>query len=292
MNRRARMLEALGVSNEWRLRGVEPVEPAAVAVVEAEAADMGPVAGTVELAVADALAPRIEAPPVAVAEVVPVAAPAAAAVATVAEVPIEPIEPIDPVAPRAQRIAAFDWAQLEAAVSGCTACKLCERRTQTVFGVGDRQADWMLIGEAPGEQEDRQGEPFVGQAGKLLDSMLRAIGLSRETGVFIANVLKCRPPGNRDPEPDEVAMCDPYLKRQIALIKPRVIIVLGRFAAQSLLQTQTPVGKLRGKVHEVDGVPVVVTYHPAYLLRTLTDKARAWEDLCLARKVYTERGGA
>ncbi|MHA6878860.1 uracil-DNA glycosylase [Ralstonia pseudosolanacearum] len=290
MNRRARMLEALGVSNEWRLRGVEPVEPA-------EAADMAPVAGTVELAVADAPAPRIEAPPVAVAEVVPVAAPAAvavaaAAVATVAEVPIEPIEPIDPVAPRAQRIAAFDWAQLEAAVSGCTACKLCERRTQTVFGVGDRQADWMLIGEAPGEQEDRQGEPFVGQAGKLLDSMLRAIGLSRETGVFIANVLKCRPPGNRDPEPDEVAMCDPYLKRQIALIKPRVIIVLGRFAAQSLLQTQTPVGKLRGKVHEVDGVPVVVTYHPAYLLRTLTDKARAWEDLCLARKVYTERGGA
>lgn len=287
MNRRARMLEALGVSNEWRLRGVEPVEPAAAAVVEAEAADMAPVAGTVELAVADALAPRIEASLVAVAEVVPVAVPAAAAaVATVAD------DPIDLVAPRAQRIAAFDWAQLEAAVSGCTACKLCERRTQTVFGVGDRQADWMLIGEAPGEQEDRQGEPFVGQAGKLLDSMLRAIGLSRETGVFIANVLKCRPPGNRDPEPDEVAMCDPYLKRQIALIKPRVIIVLGRFAAQSLLQTQTPVGKLRGKVHEVDGVPVVVTYHPAYLLRTLTDKARAWEDLCLARKIYTGRGGA
>ncbi|MFV8631582.1 uracil-DNA glycosylase [Ralstonia pseudosolanacearum] len=288
MNRRARMLEALGVSNEWRLRGVEP---AAVAVVEAEAADMVPIAGAVEAAVADAPAPRIEASPVVVAEVVPVAAPAAAAAATVADVPTDSTDSTDPVAPRAQRIAAFDWAQLEAAVSGCTACKLCERRTQTVFGVGDRQADWMLIGEAPGEQEDRQGEPFVGQAGKLLDSMLRAIGLSRETGVFIANVLKCRPPGNRDPEPDEVAMCDPYLKRQIALIKPRVIVVLGRFAAQSLLQTQTPVGKLRGKVHEVDGVPVVVTYHPAYLLRTLTDKARAWEDLCLARKVYTERGG-
>ncbi|MET2469825.1 uracil-DNA glycosylase [Ralstonia pseudosolanacearum] len=286
MNRRARMLEALGVSNEWRLRGVEP---AAVAVVQAEAADMVPIAGAVEAAVADAPAPRIEASPVVVAEVVPVAAPAAAAAAaTVADVPTDST---DPVAPRTQRIAAFDWAQLEAAVSGCTACKLCERRTQTVFGVGDRQADWMLIGEAPGEQEDRQGEPFVGQAGKLLDSMLRAIGLSRETGVFIANVLKCRPPGNRDPEPDEVAMCDPYLKRQIALIKPRVIVVLGRFAAQSLLQTQTPVGKLRGKVHEVDGVPVVVTYHPAYLLRTLTDKARAWEDLCLARKVYAERGG-
>ncbi|CEJ19293.1 uracil-DNA glycosylase [Ralstonia solanacearum] len=277
MNRRARMLEALGVSNEWRLRGVEP--PAAPAI-EAE---------RVEVAVADEPAPFIIEPPVIEPRVVvseaepPPMAPPAAPVADI---------PVAPELPRAQRIAAFDWAQLEAAVSGCTACKLCERRTQTVFGVGDRQADWMLIGEAPGEQEDRQGEPFVGQAGKLLDSMLRAVGLSRETGVFIANVLKCRPPGNRDPEPDEVAMCDPYLKRQIALVKPRVIIVLGRFPAQSLLQTQTPVGKLRGRVHEVDGVPVVVTYHPAYLLRTLTDKARAWEDLCLARKVYAERGGA
>ncbi len=279
MNRRARMLEALGVSNEWKLRGVEP--PAAPAI-EAEMAEM------VEVAVADEPAPFIIEPSVVepravVSEAQPPMALAAAPVADIS---------VAPELPRAQRIAAFDWAQLEAAVSGCTACKLCERRTQTVFGVGDRQAEWMLIGEAPGEQEDRQGEPFVGQAGKLLDSMLRAVGLSRETGVFIANVLKCRPPGNRDPEPDEVAMCDPYLKRQIALVKPRVIIVLGRFAAQSLLQTQTPVGKLRGKVHEVDGVPVVVTYHPAYLLRTLTDKARAWEDLCLARKVYTERGGA
>ncbi|MCL9850686.1 uracil-DNA glycosylase family protein [Ralstonia solanacearum P673] len=280
MNRRARMLEALGVSNEWRLRGVEP--PAAPAI-EAEM-----VAERVEVAVADEPAPLVIEPPVIEPRVVvseaepPPMAPPAAPVADI---------PVAPELPRAQRIAAFDWAQLEAAVSGCTACKLCERRTQTVFGVGDRQADWMLIGEAPGEQEDRQGEPFVGQAGKLLDSMLRAVGLSRETGVFIANVLKCRPPGNRDPEPDEVAMCDPYLKRQIALVKPCVIIVLGRFAAQSLLQTQTPVGKLRGRVHEVDGVPVVVTYHPAYLLRTLTDKARAWEDLCLARKVYAERGG-
>jgi len=273
------MLEALGVSNEWKLRGVEP--PAAPAI-EAERVER------VEVAVADEPAPFIIEPPVIepraiVSEAPPPMAPAAAPMADIS---------VAPELPRAQRIAAFDWAQLEAAVSGCTACKLCERRTQTVFGVGDRQAEWMLIGEAPGEQEDRQGEPFVGQAGKLLDSMLRAVGLSRETGVFIANVLKCRPPGNRDPEPDEVAMCDPYLKRQIALVKPRVIIVLGRFAAQSLLQTQTPVGKLRGKVHEVDGVPVVVTYHPAYLLRTLTDKARAWEDLCLARKVYTERGGA
>ncbi|CAJ0781224.1 hypothetical protein LMG7141_01120 [Ralstonia condita] len=263
MNRRSRLLEALGVSTEWTLRGAAPIEAAPAEVAIAEPAAVAPAAVAREPAVANA----------------------EPGVARVAD------GSADAVSPRAEQIAAFDWAQLEAAVSGCTACKLCERRTQTVFGVGDRQAEWMLIGEAPGEQEDKQGEPFVGQAGKLLDSMLRAIGLSRETGVFIANVLKCRPPGNRDPEPDEVAMCDPYLKRQIALVKPRVIVVLGRFAAQSLLQTQTPVGKLRGKVHEVEGVPVVVTYHPAYLLRTLTDKSRAWEDLCLARKVYAEQGG-
>jgi len=264
MNRRSRMLEALGVSTEWTLRGVEP------AALE-----------TLELAVAEPVAVEVDA-----ATAVIAAEPVIAQVeAPVAEAPS------DTAAPRAQRIAAFDWAQLEAAVSNCTSCKLCERRTNTVFGVGDRQAEWMLIGEAPGENEDKQGEPFVGQAGKLLDSMLRAVGLSREKGVFIANVLKCRPPGNRDPEPDEAAMCDPYLKRQIALVKPRIIVVLGRIAAQNLLQTQTPVSKLRGKVHEVEGLPVVVTYHPAYLLRTLTDKARAWEDLCLARKVYAERGG-
>ncbi|CAJ0783091.1 MULTISPECIES: uracil-DNA glycosylase [Ralstonia] len=266
MNRRSRMLEALGVSTEWTLRGAEP---AALEAVEAA-----------EVAVNEPVAVEVEAASFVAAE------PAAARV----EPPVMEA-PSDSAASRAQRIAAFDWAQLEAAVSNCTSCKLCERRTNTVFGVGDRQAEWMLIGEAPGEQEDKQGEPFVGQAGKLLDSMLRSIGLSREKGVFIANVLKCRPPGNRDPEPDEAAMCDPYLKRQIALVKPRIIVVLGRIAAQNLLQTQTAVGKLRGKVHEVEGVPVVVTYHPAYLLRTLTDKARAWEDLCLARKIYAERGG-
>ncbi|NWK45647.1 uracil-DNA glycosylase [Ralstonia pickettii] len=264
MNRRSRMLEALGVSTEWTLRGAAPVGLRAVE--------------TIEVAVAEPVTVEAEAPAL-------VAAAAAQFEPAVTDVQS------DMAAPRAQRIAAFDWAQLEAAVSNCTSCKLCERRTNTVFGVGDREAEWMLIGEAPGEQEDKQGEPFVGQAGKLLDSMLRSIGLSREKGVFIANVLKCRPPGNRDPEPDEAAMCDPYLKRQIALIKPRIIVVLGRIAAQNLLQTQTPVGKLRGRVHEVEGVPVVVTYHPAYLLRTLTDKARAWEDLCLARKIYAERGG-
>jgi DNA polymerase len=159
-----------------------------------------------------------------------------------------------------------------------------------VFGVGHPQAQWMIVGEAPGEQEDRQGEPFVGPAGQLLDNMLRAIGLTRgEAGparqVFIANTLKCRPPKNRNPEPAETAQCAPFLERQIALVRPRIILAMGRFAAQALLASDEPLGRLRGRVHQYRGVPVVVTYHPAYLLRTPTDKARAWEDLCLAASV-------
>ena len=154
------------------------------------------------------------------------------------------------------------------------------------FGVGDRDADWMLIGEAPGENEDKQGEPFVGQAGKLLDSMLHAVALSREDNVFIANVIKCRPPGNRNPELDEVARCEPYLKRQVELVKPKLIVALGRFAAQSLLKTEASIASLRGRVHDYQGVPVIVTYHPAYLLRSLPDKAKAWADLCLAQATY------
>ena len=174
------------------------------------------------------------------------------------------------------------WPELRDAVASCQACKLCSGRTQTVFGVGDHQADWLLVGEAPGEHEDRQGEPFVGQAGKLLDNMLRAIGLDRQHKVYIANVLKCRPPGNRNPELEEVAQCEPFLKRQVELLRPRIILAMGKFAVQSLLQTGEPIGKLRGRLHQYHGVPVVVTYHPAYLLRNLPDKAKAWADLCLA----------
>ncbi|WP_353193367.1 uracil-DNA glycosylase family protein [Pandoraea pnomenusa] len=180
----------------------------------------------------------------------------------------------------------LDWEALTERVAGCRLCGLCEKRTQTVFGVGDREADWLLVGEAPGQQEDLQGEPFVGQAGKLLDNMLRAVTLKRGENVYIANVLKCRPPNNRDPEADEVASCEPYLKRQVALLKPRVIVVMGRFAAQSILRTQASIASLRGRVHEYEGVPVVVTYHPAYLLRSLPDKAKAWTDWCLARATY------
>jgi uracil-DNA glycosylase family 4 len=186
----------------------------------------------------------------------------------------------------------LDWDALAERVAACERCRLCEKRTNTVFGVGDRNADWMLIGEAPGENEDRQGEPFVGQAGKLLDNMLHSLTLARDTNVYIANVIKCRPPGNRNPEPDEVARCEPYLQRQVALVKPKLIIALGRFAAQSLLKTDASISSLRGRVHEYEGVPVIVTYHPAYLLRSLPDKAKAWTDLCLARDTWLKAGGA
>jgi DNA polymerase len=178
------------------------------------------------------------------------------------------------------------WEQLADAVAHCTACRLHQTRTQGVLGVGDRNADWLIIGEAPGADEDAQGEPFVGQAGKLLDAMLAAINLQRGNNVYITNVLKSRPPGNRDPEPDEVAACRPYLLAQIELIQPKLILALGRIAAQSLLDTDEAVGRLRGQVHQFQNVPLVVTYHPAYLLRKLPDKARAWEDLCLARRTY------
>ncbi|HDR9134696.1 TPA: uracil-DNA glycosylase, partial [Burkholderia vietnamiensis] len=159
--------------------------------------------------------------------------------------PLPPAEMRADVAP----VATLDWDALAARVAGCTSCRLCEKRTQTVFGVGDREADWMLIGEAPGENEDKQGEPFVGQAGKLLDNMLQSLTLARGTNVYIANVIKCRPPGNRNPEPDEVARCEPYLQRQVALVKPKLIVALGRFAAQTLLKTDASIASLRGRVH-------------------------------------------
>jgi DNA polymerase len=176
------------------------------------------------------------------------------------------------------------WIALKQAVPACTACGLHKSRTQTVFGVGDENADWLLIGEAPGAEEDRLGDPFVGQAGKLLDNMLGAIGLKRGENVYIANVLKCRPPGNRNPEPEEVAKCTPFLKQQIGLIQPKLIIAMGRFAAQTLLSSDASIASMRGRLYRYEGVPLIVTYHPAYLLRTLPDKAKAWEDLVFAKK--------
>ena len=183
-----------------------------------------------------------------------------------------------------------DWETLQREVSECRLCPLHEGRTQTVFGVGDVNADWMLIGEAPGAEEDRRGEPFVGRAGKLLDSMLKALGLDRQQ-VFIANILKCRPPNNRDPRPEEILACGNYLDQQINTVKPRLILALGRVAAQNLLKTETPIGKMRGKrFHYGDPpVPVVVTYHPAYLLRSPREKRKSWQDLQLAMNIFSEK---
>lgn len=179
-------------------------------------------------------------------------------------------------------VANMDWSTLRIAVENCTRCDLASSRTQTVFGIGNPDAQWMVIGEGPGAEEDKVGEPFVGRAGRLLDNMLRAIGKQRDS-VFIANVIKCRPPGNRDPKPEEVTACAGYLERQIKLVNPGLILALGRFAAQTLLKVDTPVGQLRGRVHHYGKIPLVVTYHPAYLLRSPERKAHAWDDLCLAR---------
>jgi len=220
------------------------------------------------------------------------AAPEPAARAPASAPAPEPEATVDRVA----QIGAMAWEELEAAVAACTACGLCQSRTHTVFGVGQREAPWMFIGEAPGAEEDARGEPFVGQAGRLLDNMLASIGRSRRVDadhpVFIANVLKCRPPGNRNPQPEEVAACEPFLLRQIELVRPRLLLVMGRFAAQSVLHTDAPISALRGRVHRlrVSGreVPAIVTYHPAYLLRNLADKAKAWADLCLALDVEAE----
>lgn len=244
------------------------------------------------LPVPPAAAPVQEAEAVAA---VPAPTPAPAARPAAAPPPPTPV----PIAGRrATGVEAMDWPALREAVVACTACKLCSSRRQAVFGVGSTKAQWMVVGEAPGEQEDIQGEPFVGKSGQLLDNMLRAIGLTRSDAgadpakqVYIANTLKCRPPGNRNPQPEELAQCEPFLLRQVELLQPKIILAMGRFAVQSLLRSEEPVGRLRGRVHRYHGVPLVVTYHPAYLLRNLDDKARAWDDLCLALEV-AERAAA
>lgn len=216
-----------------------------------------------------------------------------------------PAQPDSIGSSRAEGIAHMGWGQLQAAVQDCQACGLCQSRKNTVFGIGappapeappnnpTPQADWLIVGEAPGENEDLQGEPFVGQAGKLLDNMLAAMkvgqagkSLSRTHNVYIANVLKCRPPANRNPSPEEVAQCEPYLLRQIELLQPKLILAMGRFAITTLTGSADPVGKLRGRIHRAASpritAPIIVTYHPAYLLRNLPDKAKAWADLVLA----------
>ncbi len=214
------------------------------------------------------------------------AAPAAAAAPV--PVPVAPAAALPDPAPPADPGSEARWHALREEVLRCTRCALHKTRTQGVFGVGPHQCDWLVIGEAPGAEEDRRGEPFVGAAGQLLDAMLKAIGLDRHSNVYIANVLKSRPPGNRDPKPEEVAACLPFLNRQVELLQPKIMLAVGRIAAQNLLGTEEPLGRLRGRVHRFGATPLVVTYHPAYLLRTPADKRKAWEDLKFARSVYQQ----
>lgn len=219
-------------------------------------------------------------------------APAAPAAAPASRAAGEPLvrhaQPPGAGEDRRARIMDMAWPELKACVAACAACPLHRTRTRTVFGVGDENADWLFVGEGPGAEEDAQGEPFVGQAGKLLDNMLSAIRLARGHNVYIANVVKCRPPGNRNPAPEEALACEPHLQRQIELIRPKLIIALGRVAAVNLLAREASIASLRGKVHQYRGIPLIVTYHPAYLLRTLPDKAKAWVDLRFA--VETMKG--
>ncbi|MEX3582589.1 MAG: uracil-DNA glycosylase family protein [Burkholderia sp.] len=269
----------------------EPVRPmpgtrlsdAAAPDMVARATDAAPVAR------GESLAPDLKA---AAAEAPPFDDPSWFDLAPAPDVPPPGLVPVPSAQPAAagSSVADLGWDGLEARVAECQRCRLCEKRIQTVFGVGDREADWMLVGEAPGENEDKQGEPFVGQAGKLLDSILHALSLERNN-VYIANVIKCRPPGNRNPQPDEVARCEPYLQRQVALVKPKLIVALGRFAAQTLLKSGGSIASMRGRVHQYEGVPVIVSYHPAYLLRRLPDKSKAWTDLCLARETFGKATG-
>lgn len=269
-DRQRAMLAEMGVRVWWpqSLAQAEPVTVVASPApeVKVQAAAVGPVTAAAAVARAAPPAAPVPAVPAAVAKPVPAVA----------------------MKPLADGVERMDWAALQETAAACQACDLCAQRKKSVFGVGDVQANWMVIGEAPGEEEDAQGEPFVGQSGQLLDNMLKAVGLSRkaqgDAGVYIANAIKCRPPGNHNPSAQELATCAPYLARQVALVQPKIILLMGRFAVQSVLQTTEPLGKLRGQVHTHHGVPVVVTYHPAYLLRNPADKAKAWADLVLALK--------
>lgn len=285
--RRAALLRELGIAPLWRLRSVSHDGPD----LDVTEGTEGYVAASATLAGSAAPIATASHPAPSVAEVLnesrtrtsPQQPTSPSAVATIMERPTESPPVTDPH--RVDRIAHLDWAQLESEIRDCRSCVLCEKRKQAVPGVGDRSARWMLVGEGPGAEEDQRGEPFVGQAGRLLDNMLAAVGLKREEGVYIANAVKCRPPHNRTPEAGEIAACRPFLERQIALVQPRLLIALGRPAALALLNTEVSIGAARGKRFERNGTPVVVTYHPAYLLRNPQDKGKAWEDLCLARRL-------
>jgi len=268
-SRRLELLRALDI-DVWQRRD-RPSQ-----VISEPAATANSAVATMEVA-----SPRIS--PVAPASRVPQVRPPQAEIA----VELAPI-----VSKPLPDVSGMDWEALNRTVGECTLCELHKTRTRPVFGVGNRKAQWMIIGEAPGADEDAQGEPFVGKAGQLLNTMLRAIGLAREE-VFIANILKSRPPQNRDPRPEEVRVCIPYLYRQIELVNPRLIVCVGRIAAQNLLNTTETIGKLRGRLHQLaSGRPMIVTYHPAYLLRSPAEKRKSWADLVLAMQTFERLGGA
>lgn len=281
MNRSAQIQRLIGLGPGWEGRpGWFEQHPAALqrSLCQAESAE------TTNAEPAPAVIAPILATP-APASTPPQPAPSPAEAATPAPTPVAapaavPAMVADTAAPL------LEWDALERAVRDCRDCRLCQTRTQTVFGRGNKQAHWLLIGEAPGEQEDKQGLPFVGRAGQLLDNMLSATGLDRDQDVYIANVLKCRPPGNRNPSGDEIASCQNYLIQQIRHIQPTLILALGRFAAQTLLQTEKSIGQLRGKLHSYQDIPLIVSYHPAYLLRNQPDKHKAWQDLVFARNTF------
>lgn len=299
--RRDAVLREMGLAPVWRLRAGGAEERADDGVVQAVETLPEPVASAPDLGSA---ASPLSAPPQSAAlspapssehevrparVVLPVRDPVPRPTATAAASSSARREEVDPA--RAGRIARMDWDELEADIRACGACRLCEKRRQAVPGVGDRGAEWMFVGEGPGSEEDQRGEPFVGAAGKLLDAMLAAIGLKRGENVYIANAVKCRPPHNRTPQADEIATCHPYLARQIELVRPRVLVALGRPAALALLDAEISIGASRGRVFRRGDTPVVVTYHPAYLLRNQADKAKAWEDLCFARGLVQELAG-
>lgn len=293
-SRRDAVLREMGLGPVWRLRGREDaagadeIALAPQAAAPSSAPAPSPSAVPAAPPAADAHPPAAPRPAPARPPRPPSAAAGTASAPAPARAPRAAPAPADPA--RAARIQTLDWDALEADIRACTACVLCERRKQAVPGVGDRRARWMLVGEGPGAEEDQRGEPFVGQAGRLLDNMLAAIGLKRGEDVYIANAVKCRPPHNRTPERDELSVCLPYLERQIALVQPRLLVALGRPAAQALLDREIAISAARGKCFERNGIPVVVTYHPAYLLRNPQDKARAWEDLCFARRMMAGTG--
>lgn len=277
--RQRAMLAEMGI----RLWDGDALAPTAAAVPTTPSAHPAPAPATVATVAAAA----------------PTPAPAAAQVPAPAAQPLAPVHTDVTSQPDPSQM---DWSTLQQAVAECRACPLYQVRQQTVFGTGSRQADWLVVGEAPGENEDLQGEPFVGEAGKLLDQMLAAVGRSRHAGtdqasastaqgkVYISNIIKCRPPANRNPKPEEIARCQPWLQRQVELLQPRLILAMGRFAAQTLLRSDAPLGQLRGRSHTYNGIPVIVTYHPAYLLRSPQDKAKSWADLCLALEAEQRPG--